>query len=230
MAFCPQCGREQRCGCETCHICGTRLVEAEPAMPPAAGERSGRPEYRSTEATKRIKPPQVDEVETSSRKERVLSLILVIIGCSLLVLSVVEMVRAASQFPGEVSRVAVTGEMKRMGYYVGNLMYVNTARVMVGLALATAGIIVDGGPFAGKNLQQNAARLMCLVLFAVGALYLVGPILIAIPGESPTVVIRGLLPSLYFAIPVLIISGLSLITCSASLYLWFLEPPEERSE
>ena len=136
MAYCPQCGREQRCGCDTCHTCGVELVSGSPtsagdtshhaAVPDAigAGEATSGPVEKVDEAG-----PGDEMVQVAH--SAVLT-VLLILGCAALVNAFPGMILSISGFPVNASAVSIMDGLKRMGYYIGHLMHSSSYRLLLG--------------------------------------------------------------------------------------------------
>ena len=137
MAYCPQCGREQRCGCDECHLCGVPLVRERTSPRRAAPSRvDARPLPAATSA-------EPDNLLALGRPGQVpinwIVHVFIILGFGILMVTIFEMANTAAHFPtlGPFSNL---GEgLRRAGYYFGVILYTSSVRLMTGFALMSAG-------------------------------------------------------------------------------------------
>ena len=232
MAYCPQCGREQRCGCDTCHTCGVELVSGSPtsagdtghqaAVPDAigAGEATPGPAFQADEAGPRDETVQV-------ARSAVL-VVLLILGCAALVNAFLGMILSISGFPVTNSVVSIMDGLKRIGYYVGHLMYSSSYRLLLGFALVALGLLGEPPrPFKKRGTWRHAVRVLALVVFATGAGCLIAMIFLLMPVGNQNMDVTGLLPELWITLPVLAVLGLSL---SATGYVLVAQFSRESKE
>lgn len=218
MAYCPQCGREQKCGCEECHICGVGLVEKGP--PPAAKVTA------VPKAAEVVFPQESrrDHVGVERREETVarrafiagrsvLSAVLLILALGVFLVTLIEMIRAASGFVGQGGAPSVLAMFRRIGYQMGNLLYTNAVRILLGFALFTLGLMIESPrPFTRESSWSVAVRADGLAMIALSVAFLLSFIFLLIP-RSVSLITRNLLPSLAAAIPIFLILGISLLAC-----------------
>jgi len=232
MAYCPQCGREQRCGCDICHTCGVELVSGSPtsaggtdhyiAVPDAigAGEAIPGPAFQADEAGLKD--------ETVSVARSAVLVVLLILGCAALVNAFLGMILSISGFPLTALTVSIMAGLKRMGYYIGHLMYSSSYRLLLGFALVALGLLGEPPrPFKKWATWRQAVRGLALVVCATGAGCFIALILILMPVGNQSMYITGLLPGLWVTLPVLAVLGLSL---SAAGYVLFAQFSRESKE
>lgn len=209
MSFCPQCGREQRCGCSECHFCGVALVEKpkNSALPPparlAAPARAGR--HAGGDGVLFVGH------EDAAEPVRVhwLAHVFLILGLGLLTIIVIETANIASHFP-EIGPFSTASEgLGRAGYYFGILLYTNSARLLTGFALLAGGVLT--GRATSPDRWDRAVRATGLVMGGLSIAYLVTCVLLILPFGSPPYALRVLLPPLWASIPILLVAGLSLL-------------------
>jgi hypothetical protein len=222
MAYCPSCGREQRCGCAECHSCGVRLVDKRP-NPTGVIEPARRESVRDTIGPVRMpaengqeeQPPQIQQrpspaIDASSIGARLIPAALLAIGIAVLVVGVVEIIHTASGLSGQ--GVMVTGSVRRVGYFLGGLLYLTSVRALVGFALLTLSLLLSPHrPFRRESTWRGAASGVGLAMLITGFLYVLSMILMLLPGSDPSAIVRGLTPGLPGAILVLLSTGLALI-------------------
>ncbi len=214
MPYCPRCGREQRCGCPNCHICGVELTE-QPVPPAAAQRRSGPKQARLREAdgeraergdvthqTGGPSPPRPGAGETA------LPALFLVFGCGILLVTLIEAVNNAFGFPGLGGAATAADAVKRVGYYLGNLLYISSVRGMIGFALLGAGLLLENGRlFADRAFSRVARRVTGFAMGAVAALCFVASLLLLLPVGTGTLVLTNLLPPLGAAVPILLVMG-----------------------
>jgi hypothetical protein len=225
MAYCPECGREQKCGCEVCHHCGVPLVDKghDTAKPPAPA-RSAAHEI-SAEVAGKAEVPQ----ETSAKPEEepgreaspgtasgVLPLLLLIMGCGILLIALVEIIHTTSDFFRPAVSASGAAAVKHLGYYLGTLLYNSSFRLLIGFALVAAGLLYAPPlPFSSRDKWSRAIKVLGTSMGLVGALCFLATILILIPG-SLSLIVRNLLPSPVTSISVFLVMGIVLL---AGFYL-----------
>lgn len=206
MPFCPQCGREQRCGCETCHACGVPLVGTPAPVNVKTGEagagRQERQELAWNEPGSR----------GTSRAGSALCLALAVMGAAVLLIALVESLNSISGFP-RVAAGTFTVELKRTGYYLGNLLYSASIRLLIGFAIILLGLLMPPGPRLSERAARSLIRAAGITMGALSALYLLAFFIIAAPGDVDSLLISNLLPSRAVALPVILFTGAALIFC-----------------
>jgi len=222
MAYCPSCGREQRCGCAECHSCGAVLIDKKPnpagVIEPARHESvrdnigpvrmpaASDHEEHSRPDRQRISPA----IDTSSIGMRLIPAALLAIGIAVLVVGIVEMIHTASGLSGQ--GVMATGSVRRVGYFLGGLLYLTSVRALVGFALLTLSLLLSPfRPFRRESTWRGAASGVGLAMLITGFLYIVSMILMLLPGSDPSGIVRSLTPGLPGAILVLLSTGLALM-------------------
>ena len=217
MAYCPQCGREQKCGCEVCHHCGVPLVDVGPAhekaRTPAVSlvEEVAAPIIHEPEI--HTEPAEEPEREKAPRAAReVLPPLLLILGCGVLLVALIEIIHTASDFVGP--GVGTAPALKHVGYYLGSLLYSSSVRLMLGFALVSAGLFYSPPhPFSGRENWRRAVMAMGIAMAIVGIFCIFAAVLLIIPG-SLSLLVRNLLPSLPTSLSVLLVLGFSLLAGS----------------
>lgn len=139
--------------------------------------------------------------------------VLLILGCAALVNAFLGMILSISGFSATSSAVSLMDGLKRMGYYIGYIMYSSSYRLLLGFALVALGLL--GGPprpFKKWGTWRQAVRGLALAVFATGAGCFIAMILLLIPVRNQSMYVTGLLPELWITLPVLAVLGLSLST------------------
>lgn len=217
MAYCPQCGREQKCGCEVCHHCGVPLLDEGPAHEKT---RSAAISFVEEVAAPIIHEPEIhtEPVEEHEREKarraarEVLPTLLLILGCGVLLVAVIEIIHTASNFVGP--GVGVAPALKQVGYYLGSLLYSSSVRLMLGFALVSAGLFRSPPhPFLGRENWRRAVMATGISMAIVGIFCIFAAVLLIIPG-SLSLLVRNLLPSLPTSLSVLLVLGFSLLVGS----------------
>ena len=222
MAYCPSCGREQRCGCAECHSCGAVLVDRrpnpegviEPVRRQSVKDNIGpvrMPAEQGEEAPPPIENRQPSRVtDISSLGMRLIPAALLALGIAVLVVGIVEIIHTASGILGQ--GVMATGSVRRVGYYLGGLLYVTSVRALVGFALVTVSLLLSPPrPFKRESTWRGAAAGAGLAMLIAGFLYVISMILMIFPGSDPSAIVRSLTPGLPGAILVLLSTGLALM-------------------
>lgn len=207
MPYCPQCGREQNCGCEECHACGVTLEDTRgPARVQATRKargpkREAAPEEPSIARFDEEEAPRVDW----------LAHVFVILGAGVLIMTLFSMLDAANRFP-TIGPFATPGEgIRRLGYYAGVLLYTNSARILTGVALFAAGALIGKGGPDTRGRWESAVRWTGFTMGIVGLAFIITTIFIVLPLGPPPFALQGMLPALWAAVPVLLAGGLALI-------------------
>ena len=211
MAYCPQCGREQKCGCEVCHHCGVPLVdeghaaaEARPPVRSVADEISAR-------VVQETEPPTEPSDEQEAARV-VLPLLLLVLGCGILLIALIEIIHTTSDFVGPGGGTAPA--VKHIGYYLGSLLYNSSVRLLIGFALTAAGFFFSPPlPFSKRENWRRAVMALGISMGVVAVFYLLAAVLIIIPG-SLSLLVRNLLPSPATSISVFIVMGIALLAGS----------------
>jgi hypothetical protein len=231
MAYCPQCGREQRCGCDICHACGVKLVSIKPG---SAGNRGrgtpvpGAPEAGGAERERSERKYDFKSVEESREARPVVPTLLLALGCAALILALLGMMQSISDFPATGSTVSMMDSLKRMGYFVGHLLYSGSYRLLLGFTLVALGLLINPtGPFKERETWRLAVRAFSVLAFAGGVCCLLVFLVLIIPAGDPGVYVTGLLPELWAALPVLVVLGLSLSFTGGALVVQFFREPGE---
>ena len=221
MAYCPSCGREQRCGCTECHACGAILVGGRPTSSRVALEAAVREDHSAS-----LKGARLDRTEPEARPRRphrinltgeyaisevgarLIPPVLLAIGIAIILVGVVELFHTASGLSAHASPAA--GSIKRLGYYIAGLLYVSSVRSLVGFAFVAVALLVSPPrPFTRERAWRSVASGAGLVMVLLGFCYVVSVILMALPGQGPPDMVRSLMPGLPGAIAVLVVAGVA---------------------
>ena len=210
MAYCPQCGREQRCGCDECHSCGVPLVqeEAGPRVAPTSMPEAG----RSEESVRpRLEPDNLLALE----HPRQVSInwivhVFTILGAAILLVTCLEMGNTSAHFP-VVGPFSTLGEgLRRASYYFGVILYSSSVRLLTGFALLSAGFLI-----ARRSIERpgwdKAVRATGLVMCGLSIVYLVTALGLLLPLGTPPYALTAVLPPLWVAIPALLVAGVALL-------------------
>jgi uncharacterized membrane protein YgcG len=223
MAYCPQCNREQRCGCERCHICGGELIErrAAPAGEPGRAtshvgvERRRElpshelPQETSTAARQEAKTPGPTP---ANRTRAVLATLLLVLGGGILLIALFEAVNNAVNFPGAGVAPTVLEGLKRLGYYLGNLLYTSSVRVLTGFALVSTGLLLSPeGPIVDHRLARRIRLGVGLTMGGIALLCFFASLLLVIPLGDGNLLLKNLLPSLWAAVCIIMVMGAALL-------------------
>jgi hypothetical protein len=134
--------------------------------------------------------------------------LLLVFGCGILLVTLIEAVNNAFGFPGLGGAAGAADAFKRVGYYLGNLLYTSSVRGMIGFTLLGAGLLLEtGGLFAEREFSRIARRAAGFLMVAVAALSLIAALLLLLPVGAGTLLLKNLLPSLGAAVPILIVMG-----------------------
>jgi hypothetical protein len=223
MAYCPQCGREQKCGCEVCHHCGVPLVDegytSSKAVSTAASldEEISRHVTDDTAVARKMDPDlEVDAEEEKAREAScaVLPTLLLILGCGVLLIALIEVIHSTSDFMGAGGGASGVPAVKHVGYYLGHLLYNSSVRFLIGFALTAAGLFYSPPlPFKKRDNWRRAVVVLGASMSVVGLCCLLSAILILIPG-SLSLLVRDLLPSPATSVSVFLVMGVSLLAGS----------------
>lgn len=138
--------------------------------------------------------------------------VFLVLGCAALIIMGVGMIRAASNFTGMSGTISVLDGLKRLGYYLGHIMYSSSYPLLLGFGFVALGLMWDApGPFSGRQTWRGAVRAAGLGAFAVGACCLIAFILLMIPVGNQGVYMTNLLPQLWVSLPVLAVLGVSFL-------------------
>ncbi len=206
MAYCPSCGREQRCGCDKCHTCGVELVVDR-----------GRTPLHDSPALEAVHH-EADAPPPLPGPNRALAAALLTLGCGVLVVTVIEAINSAMRLPTGAGASTAADGLKRITYYLGNLLYSSSVRGMTGFALVAAGLnIAPGWPFHRPEQRADANRAAALVMGMLGAVCVLDSLLLALPFGSTSVMLRDLLPSLWAAVLIILATGVALLAGAYAL-------------
>lgn len=206
MAYCPQCGREQRCGCEECHECGVRLVECAP--------NSGLPDLKAPGKAGRRQAhlpdePRAPEAAGARRSPNWLAHVFLILGTGILLVTVIEMINTAKHFPAVGAFVSPGQGVKSIGYYLGVLLYTSSVRLLTGFALFAAGLLTGRTSVTGEAWDRSL-RATGLAMGGISVLYVIDAAVLALPITAAPFVLRAMLPPLWAAVPILLVTGAAL--------------------
>lgn len=251
MAYCPQCGREQKCGCDVCHRCGVELVEAaagEGGRPRTAGG-AGQAEKMTAETTVSTRPGRqvpagmpgaasrgaVGKMDAPPAPaygasgiyprgraagqrtgfefvSRMLPLLLVLIGSAALVVTFIDMANNLHTYTIQASTTLASASARRLGYFLGAVLFSGAVRLLIAFAAAIAGLLVDPPrPFAGQRNWQRAMLAAGTLMGLVSIACLISVLCVTAPGLGHVgLAVRNLLPSLGAAVPILLTEGVAL--------------------
>jgi hypothetical protein len=165
-----------------------------------AGSRPARRERRGRQ------PAQED------RTRAFVAALLVVLGGGILLIALLEAVNNALNFPGAGINPTVAEGLKRLGFYLGNLLYTSSVRVLTGFALVSTGLLISP---EGTILDQRAARrirrAVGLTMGGVAVLCLLSSLLLVIPFGGGNLIWKNLLPSLWAAVCIILVTGAALL-------------------
>lgn len=244
MAYCPNCGREQRCGCEKCHTCGIELVE-RPSTPEGSPlrQRPGSIDSRNQasradtgvsragldqEATQKVRGPGPARASTvhgreapwtgtvsaarATPPEKWVPAVLIVLGVGILLITLIEAIGKAASFPSIGAGANTADAIKRVGYYLGSILYVSSARALTGFGLLIAGMLWHPDwPFEAPETRRQAARGVGLLMGALSMLCVVAAILLVLPVGASTLALANLLPATWAATCIILAMGASLL-------------------
>ena len=208
MAYCPQCGREQRCGCDECHLCGVPLVHGRAA--PRHVARAAPDAARSNAVTRPSEPENLLSLE----RPRQVSInwivhVFIILGTGILIVTCLEMANTGAHFPA-VGPFSTLGEgLRRAGYYFGVILYTSSVRLMTGFALMSAGFLIARRSIARPGWDK-AVRATGLVMSGVGIVFMLTALDLILPLGTPPYALTAVLPPLWAAVPILVATGVAL--------------------
>ena len=223
MAYCPRCSREQRCGCDKCHICSGELVERRAASSGEPGrtvaDTGGEPRRGilsreshvegSVTYDQKMRPSRAG---SDSPMERVLPALLLVLGSGILLIALFEAINNALNFPGVGAAPTVADGLKRTGYYLGNLLYSSSVRALIGFALVSTGLLLTPErPIADRELARKIRLVVGLVMGAIALLCALASLLLVLPIGTRSLLLKNLLPSLWAAICILLVMGAALL-------------------
>ncbi|MBU1671621.1 MAG: hypothetical protein ABH877_02685 [bacterium] len=215
MAYCPACGKEQRCGCDRCHECGSELADRLSALPTGPAPPPGRPDLPEPVPAER--GPSVPAATGSGGRDT-LQAVLLVLGTALLLITVVEVMKTISALPDAGPTSSFAEMLKRAGYYIGTLLYTNSARSLTSVAFIAAGLLVNRPwPFRDEERWRSAGLAMGWAMWAVAALCLADVVLLLIPGGAQSSLVGSLLPPLWVAILVILVLGAALLVAGGIL-------------
>jgi hypothetical protein len=211
MAYCPRCGREQRCGCSECHTCGVPLVEStHPSALPARTSEPIVPEPRRQAIDQTPEYPAAELMRREARTPNWLGHVFLILGLGVVLICVVEMINSIMHFPTLRPLATAPEGVRRAGYYLGLLLYTNSARLLTGFALVSAGVLTSRMTEDGSG-WDGAIRVTGLAMGAIGVVYALTAIILAIPFSQAPYALEVILPPLWASVPLLLIAGAALI-------------------
>ena len=228
MAFCPRCGREQRCGCEECHLCGVGLVERLPDAGRPAAERETGPRERHAATPPGETAHTVRSGQPGASHERrgaggtlrevvggLLPTLMVVLGAAVLAITLIEMARTANGFFSQGLGLS-PGLLRRLGYYMGSVSYSGSVRLLSGFSLVIIGMLIDPPrPFGGRESWRRGMLVTGGLAGLASLASLAAVVLVVIPGGgTASLAASGSLPSLGWSVPVLLVLGLSLMWAS----------------
>ena len=210
MAYCPQCGREQRCGCDECHSCGVPLIGSAADKPRSAAAEKPSPGAPAVSRSAETMPTILSVERPREVPINWIVHVFIILGMGILLVSCLEMANTAAHFP-VLGPFSTLGEgLRRAGYYFGLLLYTGSVRLMTGFALLSAGFLI-----ARRALDRpgwdKAVRATGLVMGGVGIVYLLTLLDLILPLGSPPYTLTALLPPLWAAAPILMVTGVALV-------------------
>ena len=219
MAYCPQCGRDQRCGCARCHICDVELVERllsppTDAAPPGLKAAGGlMRESRGHEEPTRAGAAFRERANTPAASSRPGALpgVLLILGCGILLITLVEAVNNALGFPG-VGAASTADGLKRLGYYLGSILYTGSVRVLIGFALVAAGLLWEPDrPFAEAELSRRMVRTLGFTMGVISSLCFLATLLLVLPLGTSGLLSKNLVPTLWATVCIMLLMGSALL-------------------
>jgi len=229
MAYCPQCGSEQNCGCDVCHRCGVPLVEKAQGPPKARTSTLSIAEEVRAGAVREGETPTAtsaglegeSELEITTKTGRaVIPLLLLILGCGILLIALIEMIHATSDFVGPGGGTGGAPAIKHVGYYLGHLFYSGSVRFITGFAVTAAALFYAPPlPFKKRDNWRPAIIVLSSAMGIVSLCCLISAILIVLPG-SVSLLVRELLPSPAVSVSVFLAMGLSLLAGSYVITRW----------
>jgi hypothetical protein len=182
------------------------VESANPSALPARTPRpnAAEPVRQATETTPAGRA--VEPVHKEQRSPNWLAHVFLILGLGVILICVVEMLNAIRHFPA-LGPFSTTGEgVRRAAYYLGILLYANSARLLTGFALVSGGVLTsrmseDGGGW------DRAIRVIGLIMGAVGIVYALAAVLLAVPFAQAPYALQVLLPPLWASVPILLITA-----------------------
>ena len=208
MAYCPQCGREQRCGCDECHSCGVPLVHEEAAKRAAV---TTAPQARPAPTV----TPNEPDILLAVEHPRPVSInwivhVFIILGTAILLVTCLEMGNTSAHFP-VVGPFSTVGEgLHRASYYFGVILYSSSVRLLTGFALLSAGFLIARRSIARPGWDK-AVRATGLVMCGLSIVYVVTALGLLLPTGTPPYALTAILPPLWVAVPALAIAGVALL-------------------
>jgi len=161
------------------------------------------------------------ELEITAKTGRaVIPLLLLILGCGILLIALIEMIHATSDFVGPGGGTAGAPAIKHVGYYLGHLLYGGSVRLLTGFALTAAALFYAPPlPFKKRDNWRLAVIVLSSAMGVVSLCCLISAILIVLPG-SVSLLVRELLPSPAVSVSVFLVMGLSLLAGSYVITRW----------
>ncbi len=209
MAYCPRCGKEQRCGCDKCHECGAELIDRLSAVPVQAAPPTARRASPPPPAPERRPGPPA---EVGLRGSGTLQAVLLVLGTGLLLITVMEVMKTVTALPDAGPASSFAEMLKRAGYYIGTILYSNSARSLTAVAFIAAGLLMNRPwPFRDEERWRSAGLAVGWTMWAVAALCIADVLLLMVPGGARSSLVGSLLPPLWVAILVILVLGASLL-------------------
>ena len=135
--------------------------------------------------------------------------VFLLLGIGLLTIIVIETINIATHFPAIGPFVTVSEGLRRFGYYAGIVLYSNSARTLTGFALLAGGVLI--GRAARREAWDRSVRATGLVMGGVSIVYFCTCVLLILPLGSPAYALRTMLPPLWAAVPILLVTGAALM-------------------
>lgn len=183
-------------------------MEAGSAVPPERAPDAAAPARDLT-----AKPsPRASSVRDDEGKRPVnwLAHVFLVLGIGLLLICVIDIANAARHLPAAGPITSAAEALRRMGYGAGIVLYTSSARVLTGFALVAGGVLTSRMSDDGSGWDR-AIRVAGLVMGGVSVVYFVTALLIVIPFAPAPYALKPMLPPLWAALPVLLITGGSLL-------------------
>lgn len=150
-----------------------------------------------------------EPVKKEARTPNWLAHVFLILGLGVILICVVEMLNSVRHFP-TLGPFATTPEgIRRAGYYLGILLYANSARLLTGFALVSGGVLTSRMSEDGSGWDR-AIRVTGLIMGALGIVYALAAVLLAIPFAQAPYALQVLLPPLWASVPILLITASAL--------------------
>lgn len=137
---------------------------------------------------------------------------LLVLGVGILLITLIEAISKAASFPHVGAAANTADAIKRVGFYLGSVLYVSSARALTGFGLLITGMLWHPDwPFEAPETRRQAARGVGLLMGALSVLCVVAAILLVIPVGARTLVLANLLPATWAAACIILAMGASLL-------------------